>query len=108
MTNNIGRPRIIRPIETLKFNTYQSDITIFRTCLYDSLEDDEEERETKIDKDAIRKFLDLDIWRQNLFIVYILNRKSNFSFKELAELLQVDRNELRREINSIKKEIRNK
>ena len=100
---NKGRPKTVKPIETLTFNTYKEDITLFRNGLIDSMED--EDNESELSKETIQKFLQLDVWRQNLFIVYILNQKSQFRFKALAELLQVDRNELRRAINDIKKEL---
>lgn len=101
--SNIGRPKIDRPIQTLEFTTYQEDITLFRNGLIDSLEDEEDEN--LLSKEIIKKFLLMETWRQNLFIVYLLNKKSQFKFKTLAELLQVDRNDLRREINNIKKEL---
>lgn len=99
-----GRPKTVKPIQTLTFTTYQEDLTLFRNGLMDSLED--EDNENPLSKETVLKFFQLDVWRQNLFIVYILNQKSQFRFKELAELLQVDRNELRREIASIKKELK--
>ena len=100
---NKGRPKIIKPIETLTFTTYQEEITLFKNGLIDALND--EENEDQFSKNTIQQFLNLEVWRQNIFIVYLLNKHSKFTFKELATLLQVDRNELRRAILAIKKEL---
>lgn len=108
ITMNKGRPKQPKELEELNFTTFQNDITIFRNSLIDSLEDeDNEDLEQKL---LTTKFLNLNIWRQNLFIVYLLNKdkrnnNNKFSFKALADLLQVERGELMREIKSIKKEL---
>lgn len=108
ITMNKGRPKQPKELEELNFTTFQNDITIFRNSLIDSLEDeDNEDQEQKL---LTTKFLNLNIWRQNLFIVYLLNKdkrnnNNKFSFKALADLLQVERGELMREIKSIKKEL---
>lgn len=98
-----GRPKKEEDIKTLDFTTYQQDITLFRNGLIDFLQDDEIENPTG--KETIKKFLELEMWRQNLYIVYILNKSSKFTFRALAELLQVDRNELRRALTDIKTEL---
>ena len=103
MTNKKGRPRKVQSIEQLSFKTYQSDIQVFKNSLIDSLEEDEL---TQDQKNIIKQFLEMETWRQNIFIVYILNKKSQFKFKELAEFLKVDRTELRYAINDIKKELK--
>lgn len=95
-----GRPKKIKPIEELTFTSFQDDITLFRNYLIDSLEDEE-----CSNKQYIEKFLNLEQWRQNIFIVYMLNKDKKFTFKALAELLQVDKNELMRVIRDIKKEL---
>lgn len=108
ITMNKGRPKQPKELEELNFTTFQNDITIFRNSLIDSLEDeDNDDQEQKL---LTTKFLNLNIWRQNLFIVYLLNKdkrnnNNKFSFKALADLLQVERGELMREIKSIKKEL---
>lgn len=108
ITMNKGRPKQPKELEELNFTTFQNDITIFRNSLIDSLED--EDNDDQDQKLLTTKFLNLSIWRQNLFIVYLLNKdkRSNnnkFSFKALADLLQVERGELMHEIKSIKKEL---
>ena len=52
---NKGRPKTVKPIETLTFNTYKEDITLFRNGLIDSMED--EDNESQMSKDTIYKFL---------------------------------------------------
>lgn len=102
-----GRPKIDRPIEELNYTTFQQDITIFRNYLIDVINDEEtEDPNTPI----IRKFLSMEIWKQNLFIIYLLNKDKHntankFTFTALAELLQVNRAELMRTIREIKKEL---
>ena len=96
-----GRPKKIKPIEELKFTSFQDDITLFRNYLIDSLEDEE-----CSNKQYIGKFLNLEQWRQNLLIVYMLNKDKKFTFKALAELLQVDKKDLMNAIKSIKNEIK--
>lgn len=102
-----GRPKIDRPIEELNYTTFQQDITIFRNYLIDVIEDEETE-DPNIP--IIRKFLSMEIWAQNLFIIYLLNKEKHntankFTFKALADLLKVDRSELMRTIREIKKEL---
>lgn len=102
-----GRPKIDRPIEELNYTTFQQDITIFRNYLIDVIEDEETE-DPNIP--IIRKFLSMEIWAQNLFIIYLLNKEKHntankFTFKALADLLQVDRSDLMRTIREIKKEL---
>ena len=96
-----GRPKKIKPIEELTFTSFQDDITLFRNYLIDSLEDEE-----CSNKQYIGKFLNLEQWRQNLLIVYMLNKDKKFTFKALAELLQVDKKDLMNAIKSIKNEIK--
>ena len=102
-----GRPKKDRHIEELNYTTFQQDITIFRNYLIDVVEDEETE-DPNIP--IIRKFLSMEIWKQNLFIIYMLNKEKHntvnkFTFSALAELLQVDRSELMRTIREIKKEL---
>ena len=102
-----GRPKKDRPIEELNYTTFQQDITIFRNYLIDVIEDEETE-DPNIP--IIRKFLSMEIWKQNLFIIYMLNKEKHntankFTFAALADLLQVDRSELMRTIREIKKEL---
>ena len=102
-----GRPKIDRPIEELNYTTFQQDITIFRNYLIDVFEDEETEDHNI---PIISKFLSMEIWKQNLFIIYLLNKEKHntankFTFKALADLLQVDRSELMRTIREIKKEL---
>lgn len=102
-----GRPKIDRPIEELNYTTFQQDITMFRNYLTDVVNDEETE-DPNIP--IIWKFLSMDIWKQNLFIIYLLNKDKHntankFTFKALADLLQVDRSELMRTIREIKKEL---
>ena len=101
--NSKGRPKTVKAIETLKFTTYQEELTMFKNGLIDSLDD--EENEDQFSKETVKKFLNMEVWRQNIFIVYLLNKHSKFTFKELANLLQVDRVELRRAIVAIKNEL---
>ena len=102
-----GRPKKDRPIEEMNYTTFQQDITIFRNYLIDVVEDEETE-DPNIP--IIRKFLSMEIWKQNLFIIYMLNKEKHntvnkFTFSGLADLLQVDRSELMRTIREIKKEL---
>lgn len=102
-----GRPKKDRPIEELNYTTFQQDITIFRNYLIDVINDEETE-DPNIP--IIRKFLSMEIWAQNLFIIYLIskdkrNNSNKFTFTALAELLQVNRAELMRTIREIKKEL---
>ena len=102
-----GRPKKDRPIEEPNYTTFQQDITIFRNYLIDVIEDEETE-DPNIP--IINKFLSMDVWKQNLFIIYMLNKEKHntvnkFTFSGLADLLQVDRSELMRTIREIKKEL---
>lgn len=104
-----GRPKINRPIEELNYTTFQQDITMFRNYLIDVINDEEAEEDPNIP--IIRKFLSMEIWAQNLFIIYLLNKDKHntvnkFTFKALADLLQVDRIELMRKIKDIKNELK--
>ena len=104
-----GRPKIDRPIEELNYTTFQQDITIFRNYLIDVINDEETDEEDP-NIPIIREFLSMEIWKQNLFIIYLLNKEKHntvnkFTFTALAELLQVNRAELMRTIKEIKKEL---
>ena len=101
-----GRPKIDRPIEELNYTTFQQDITMFRNYLIDVVEDEEIE---DLNIPIINKFLSMEIWKQNLFIIYMLNKEKHnstkFTFSGLADLLQVNRSELMKTIREIKKEL---
>ncbi len=102
-----GRPKKDRPIEELNYTTFQQDITMFRNYLIDVI-DDEEIEDPNVP--IIRKFLSMEIWKQNLFIIYMLNKEKHnttnkFTFSGLADLLQVNRSQLMRTIREIKKEL---
>lgn len=105
-----GRPKIDRPIEELNYTTFQQDITMFRNYLIDVINDEDTDDEDP-NIPIIRKFLAMEIWAQNLFIIYLLNKDKHntvnkFTFKALADLLQVDRAELMRKIKDIKNELK--
>lgn len=108
-----GRPRQIKQLEELDFTTFQEDITLFRNYLIDSSEVNNDmfnEEDEDPNAPTLRKFLDMETWKQNIFIVYLLNKdrriKNNtFSFKALADMLKVERGELMRVIKDIKKEL---
>ena len=107
---NKGRPKKIKELETLDFTTFQEDIQLFRNGLIDSLDDELEDDESMLCKDLACKFLKLDTWKQNIFIVYLLNKDKRvnnnlFTFKALANLLQVERSDLMKVIKDIKKEL---
>ena len=107
MMSKKGRPKKDRPIEELNYTTFQQDITMFRNYLIDVIEDEETE---DLNIPIIRKFLSMEIWKQNLFIIYMLNKEKHntvnkFTFKGLADLLQVDRSQLMKTIREIKKEL---
>ena len=97
-----GRPKISEEIKQLNLNTYQEDLVLFKNGLIDSLED--EENDDVIAKQTITRFLNMESWKQNIFIVYILNRKK-YKFQDLANVLNVTRTDLIRAINQIKKEL---
>lgn len=113
MSKPKGRPRKQKQLEELDFTTFQEDITIFRNYLIDVSEqksdifnEEPEDPNTPI----IKKFLAMETWKQNIFIVYLLNKdkriKNNiFTFKALADMLQVQRAELMRVIRNIKNEL---
>ena len=102
-----GRPKIDRPIEELNYTTFQQDITMFRNYLIDVAEDEETE---DLNIPIINKFLSMEVWKQNLFIIYMLNKEKHnstkFTFSGLADLLQVNRSQLMRTIREIKKDSR--
>ena len=101
-----GRPKKDRPIEELNYTTFQQDITMFRNYLIDVVEDEETE---DLNIPIINKFLSMEIWKQNLFIIYMLNKEKHnstkFTFSGLADLLQVNRSILMKTIREIKKEL---
>ena len=113
MSKQRGRPKINREFEELDFTTFQEDITIFKNYLNDVSEktgDMFDEDEESLNTPIIKNFLSLETWKQNLFIVYILNKEKRIktnapTFKALANLLQVEKGELMRVIKEIKKEL---
>ena len=113
MSKPKGRPRKQKQLEELDFTTFQEDITIFRNYLIDvSQKDDSIFNEEDEDQNIplLSKFLAMETWKQNIFIVYLLNKdkriKNNiFTFKALADMLQVQRAELMRVIRNIKNEL---
>lgn len=105
-----GRPKIIREVEKLDFTTFQQDITLFKNYLIDVVNEDYDEDEINDNVPLIKQFLMLDTWKQNIFIIYLLNKEkrvknNQFSFKALADLLHVERVELMRAIRNIKSEL---
>lgn len=113
MSKPKGRPRKQKQLEELDFTTFQEDITLFRNYLIDVSEQksdifNEEDEDPNIP--VLSKFLVMETWKQNIFIVYLLNKdkriKNNiFTFKALADMLQVQRAELMRVIRNIKNEL---
>ena len=110
---NKGRPKKIKELETLDFTTFQEDITLFRNYLIDASQKDDSifnEEDEDPNNPIIKKFLAMETWKQNIFIVYLLNKekriKTNaYTFKALAELLKVQRAELMRVIKDIKNDL---
>lgn len=113
MSKQRGRPKIHKELEELDFTTFQEDITLFRNYLLDASEYNDDifdEEDEDPNKPIIKRFLAMETWKQNLFIVYILNKdkrlsNNGFTFKALAELLKVQRGELMRVIKDIKREL---
>lgn len=100
---NKGRPKQNKELQELNFTSFQQDITMFRNSLIDFLND--EDIENPHSKDVIRAFLNKEQWQQNIYIVYLLNKDKHFTFKALAELLQIDKGELMKVIRTIKNEL---
>lgn len=113
MSKQRGRPSKLKKLEKLDFTTFQEDITLFRNYLIDVSEQKSDifnEEDEDPNSPIIKKFLAMEIWKQNIFIVYLLNKekriKTNaYTFKALAELLKVERAELMRVIKDIKNEL---
>lgn len=113
MSKQRGRPPKIKKLEKLDFTTFQEDITLFRNYLIDVSEQNSDifnEEDEDPNNPIIKKFLAMETWKQNIFIVYLLNKekriKTNaYTFKALAELLKVERAELMRVIKDIKNEL---
>ena len=113
MSKQRGRPPKIKKLEKLDFTTFQEDITLFRNYLIDVSEQNNDifnEEDEDPNAPTLRKFLAMETWKQNIFIVYLLNKekriKTNaYTFKALAELLKVERGELMRVIKDIKNEL---
>lgn len=113
MSKSKGRPPKPKQLEELDFTTFQEDITLFRNYLIDATQvDDSIFNEEDEDPNApiLSKFLAMETWKQNIFIVYLLNKdrriKNNtFTFKALADMLKVERGELLRLIRNIKTEL---
>ena len=113
MSKQRGRPPKLKKLEKLDFTTFQEDITLFRNYLIDVSEQNNDifnEEDEDPNNPIIKKFLAMETWKQNIFIVYLLNKekriKTNaYTFKALAELLKVERAELMRVIKDIKKEL---
>lgn len=109
-----GRPPKPKKLEKLDFTTFQEDITLFRNYLIDVSEQNSDifnEEDEDQNNPIIKKFLAMETWKQNIFIVYLLNKekqiKTNaYTFKALAELLKVERAELMRVIKDIKNELK--
>lgn len=110
MSKQRGRPSKLKKLEKLDFTTFQEDITLFRNYLIDVSEQKSDifnEEDEDPNNPIIKKFLAMETWKQNIFIVYLLNKekriKTNaYTFKALAELLKVERAELMRVIKDIK------
>lgn len=107
---NKGRPKKIKELEQLSFKCFQEDISMFRNGLLDSLDDEDENNELEFSKRLVSNFLKLDVWQQNLYIVYLLNKdkrvnNNQFTFKALAEMLQVERGELMKALKEIKNQL---
>ena len=105
---NKGRPKQPKEPEELNFTTFQEDITMFKNSLIDYIND--EDVEDQHSKDVITNFLNKEQWKQNIYIVYLLNKdkkstNNKFTFKALAQLLQIQKSELMRAIRTIKKEL---
>ena len=113
MSKQRGRPSKLKKLEKLDFTTFQEDITLFRNYLIDVSEQKSDifnEEDEDPNNPIIKKFLAMETWKQNIFIVYLLNKekriKTNaYTFKALAELLKVQRAELMRVIKDIKNEL---
>ena len=113
MSKQRGRPSKLKKLEKLDFTTFQEDITLFRNYLIDVSEQKSDifnEEDEDPNNPIIKKFLAMETWKQNIFIVYLLNKekriKTNaYTFKALAELLKVERAELMRVIKDIKNEL---
>lgn len=113
MSKQRGRPSKLKKLEKLDFTTFQEDITLFRNYLIDVSEQKSDifnEEDEDPNNPIIKKFLTMETWKQNIFIVYLLNKekriKTNaYTFKALAELLKVERAELMRVIKDIKNEL---
>lgn len=112
MTNKKGRPKKYKEIEKLTFTSFQQDITMFKDSLSDYITEENEEYEiSQLNRDTVQKFLNLEQWEQNIFIVYLLNKDkrikngNSFTFKALAEMLQVERGELMRALKEIKQKL---
>lgn len=104
-----GRPKIYKELEELTFTTFQQDITMFKDSINDYINDDEEDYDP-VNKEVIKKFLNLELWEQNIFIVYLLNKdkkiqNNKFSFRALADLLNVERKQLMAVIKEIKQKL---
>lgn len=113
MSKQRGRPPKLKKLEKLDFTTFQEDITLFRNYLIDISEQNSDifnEEDEDPNNPIIKKFLAMETWKQNIFIVYLLNKekriKTNaYTFKALADLLKVERAELMRVIKDIKNEL---
>lgn len=108
--SNRGRPKLTKELESLDFTTFQEDIILFRNYLIDTVNESEDSEDEDPNIPIIRKFLSMEIWEQNIFIVYLLNKdkklKNNmFTFKALAEMLKVERGELMKVIKRIKTDL---
>lgn len=114
MSKQRGRPPKPKKLEKLDFTTFQEDITLFRNYLIDVSEQNSDifnEEDEDPNNPIIKKFLAMETWKQNIFIVYLLNKDkrikngNQFTFKALAEMLKVERAELMRVIKDIKNEL---
>lgn len=97
-----GRPKKPQIIEHLNLSSFQDEIQIFKNYLIDYKADEEPDPKILI---HIDKFFSLDIWQQNLFIVYIIFKDKKKTIKEMAQLLDVEWSEVIREIKLIKKQL---
>lgn len=101
--NKIGRPRKPETMENLNLSSFKEDIQLFRNSLVDYIDEEDTDQQNI---PCIKKFLKLEKWRQNLFIVYLIYKDKKKTLSDMATMLNVERNDIIDEIKQIKKDLK--
>lgn len=92
-----GRKPNPNKLTEANINSFRDIISEYKMHINDSITDDE------FPNPSLIKFTQLPVYKQNIFIIYV---DKKLKIKDLASILQVDKNELAKLIREIKKELK--